>query len=148
MDDQETGQWNWMVGRKFSLGEVVDVLGESATVRHGDDETRVLLCELLEEDYKAQDCANRALNEAWWDGGDGAYMKPYAAFRPGDPPPTGYLAWHEWAEVQHMAGLRQMQCGRCGLWRYPQELSSEVETREMRGEAKAVDKAVCLKCAS
>ena len=70
MDDQETGQWNWMVGRKFSLGEVVDVLGESATVRHGDDETRVLLCELLGEDYKAQDRANRVLNEAWWDGGD------------------------------------------------------------------------------
>ena len=47
------GQWNWLIGRKLSLGEVVDVFGESATVRHGDDETRVLLCELLEEDYKA-----------------------------------------------------------------------------------------------
>lgn len=21
-------------------------------------------------------------------------------FRPGDPPPAGYLAWHSWAEVQ------------------------------------------------
>lgn len=51
------GHWNWLIGRKVSLGEVVDVFGESATVRHGDDETRVLLCELLHEDYKAQDRA-------------------------------------------------------------------------------------------
>lgn len=52
-------QWNWLIGRKLSLGEVVDVFGESATVRHGDDETRVLLCELLEEDYKSQDRDSR-----------------------------------------------------------------------------------------
>lgn len=55
------GHWNWLIGRKVSLGEVVDVFGESATVRHGDDETRVLLCELLHEDYKAQDRAARRL---------------------------------------------------------------------------------------
>ena len=24
------GQWNWLIGRKLSLGEVVDVFGESA----------------------------------------------------------------------------------------------------------------------
>jgi len=66
------GQWNWLIGRKLSLGEVVDVFGESATVRHGDDETRVLLCELLEEDYKASDRYERDLNEAW-NTGDGAY---------------------------------------------------------------------------
>ena len=41
------------------------------------------------------------------------------AYKPGDQAPSGYLAWHEWAEVQHKAGLRQKQCGRCGLWRYP-----------------------------
>ncbi len=28
------GQWNWLIGRKLSLGEVIDVFGESATVRH------------------------------------------------------------------------------------------------------------------
>lgn len=27
-------------------------------------------------------------------------------FKAGDPPPEGYLAWHEWAETQHKAGLR------------------------------------------
>lgn len=66
------GQWNWLIGRKLSLGEVVDVFGESATVRHGDDETRVLLCELLEEDYNAQDRYEKDLNEAW-NTGDGSY---------------------------------------------------------------------------
>ena len=57
------GEWNWLIGRKLSLVEVVDVFGESATVRHGDDETRVLVCELLEEDYKAHDRYERDLNE-------------------------------------------------------------------------------------
>ena len=38
----------------MSLGEVIDVFEETATVRHGDEETRVLLCELLEEDFRAQ----------------------------------------------------------------------------------------------
>ena len=45
-------------------------------------------------------------------------------YKPGDPEPDGYLAWHEWAAAQHKAGLRQRQCGRCGLWNYPQELSA------------------------
>jgi hypothetical protein len=66
------GHWNWLIGRKLSLGEVVDIFGESATVRHGDDETRVLLCELLEEDYKAQDRYEASMCEAW-NTGDGAY---------------------------------------------------------------------------
>jgi len=52
-------------------------------------------------------------------------------FKAGDQPPTGYLAWHEWAEVQHRAGLRQKKCGRCGRWKFPQEMS---------------DTAVCNKC--
>lgn len=37
-----------------------------------------------------------------------------ATYKPGDQAPDGYLARHEWAEVQHKAGLRQKQCGRCG----------------------------------
>jgi hypothetical protein len=66
------GQWNWLIGRKLSLGEVVDVFGESATVIHGDDETQVLLCELFEEDYKAHDRYEKDLNEAL-NAGDGSY---------------------------------------------------------------------------
>jgi len=38
------------------------------------------------------------------------------------PPPEGYLAWHEWAAMQHRGGLRQLRCATCGLWRFPQEL--------------------------
>jgi hypothetical protein len=43
------------------------------------------------------------------------------AYKPGDPRPEGYLNWMEWAKVQHGAGLKQTQCSRCGLWRFPQE---------------------------
>lgn len=42
-------------------------------------------------------------------------------YKPGDPAPKGYGKWHEWARVQYSAGLRQYQCKRCGLWRFPQE---------------------------
>ena len=48
------GNWEWLIGRKLSLGTVVDVFEDTATVRHGDDDTRILICELLHEDYKAQ----------------------------------------------------------------------------------------------
>lgn len=70
-------------------------------------------------------------------------------FTPGDQAPDGYLAWHEWAEVQHRAGLRQAQCGRCGLWRYPQELSGQVDKCDLRNGAglETVETVVCLKCA-
>ncbi len=42
----------------------------------------------------------------------------------GDLPPKGYLQWHDWAEVQYKAGIKQTQCPTCGLWCTPQELSS------------------------
>ncbi len=42
-------------------------------------------------------------------------------YKPGDPRPDGYLEWHEWARVQHRAGLRQLMCGSCGKYRFPQE---------------------------
>jgi len=48
-------------------------------------------------------------------------------FKPGDPRPEGYLAWHEWARVQHRAGLRQRQCPVCLRWRFPQEKCCEVK---------------------
>jgi hypothetical protein len=44
-------------------------------------------------------------------------------FEPGDLPPEGYLAWHEWAEVQRKAGIGQVLCRHCRLWRTPQELA-------------------------
>lgn len=75
-----------------------------------------------------------------------------ATYKPGDQAPEGYLAWHEWAEVQHKAGLRQKQCGRCGLWRYPQQLSAEVDrtdlvmTRKRKSRRVTVETPVCNDC--
>lgn len=70
-------------------------------------------------------------------------------YKPGDPAPDSYLAWHEWAEAQHKAGLRQQQCGRCSLWRYPQELSDQVDRRERQSRTGPVTMAtvVCRTCA-
>ena len=44
-------------------------------------------------------------------------------FKAGDPPPRGYLAWHEWARIQDKAGLRQARCS-SGYWHFPQERCS------------------------
>lgn len=72
-------------------------------------------------------------------------------FKVGDrqPEDAGYLAWHEWAEVQHKGGLRQKECGRCGLWRYPQDMSDKVEVREAknsRGVPVLTEAPICLMC--
>lgn len=78
-------------------------------------------------------------------------------FKPGDPAPISYQAWHEWAEVQHKAGLRQVQCGRCSLWKFSQELGDLKDTHETqtgrgakqgRGKKVTVVSPVCLKCAA
>lgn len=44
-------------------------------------------------------------------------------FKPGDPPPSGYVAWFEWAKAQQRGGLRQWQCQVCGKWLFPQEVA-------------------------
>lgn len=61
-----------------------------------------------------------------------------ADYKPGEPAPEGYLAWHEWADAQWRAGLRQVQCAGCGLWRFPQEMSGEVVRRGYRTNAGGV----------
>lgn len=48
-------------------------------------------------------------------------------YEPGSQPPEGYLAWMSWAESQHKAGLRQLQCPVCLKWKYPQEKHSDCE---------------------
>lgn len=73
-----------------------------------------------------------------------------STYKPGDLPPEGYLAWHEWAEVQRKAGIKQVQCGRCALWRTPQELSTIVDkhpARTSRGALLHLTSPVCTKCA-
>ena len=81
----------------------------------------------------------------------GGVMHVAGDFKPGDQAPSGYLDWHEWADVQHKAGLRQKECGRCGKWKYPKEVSDKTDqhtaTHKKKGPVK-LETAVCLKCAT
>jgi hypothetical protein len=46
-------------------------------------------------------------------------------YKPGDLPPSDYLGWHEWAEVQRKAGIKPALCAKgCGRWITPQEIPS------------------------
>jgi hypothetical protein len=45
----------------------------------------------------------------------------HTRFKAGEPPPQGYIAWHEWAAAQYRGGLRQSPCGGCGQLLFPQE---------------------------
>jgi hypothetical protein len=70
-------------------------------------------------------------------------------YKPGDLPPEGYLQWHEWAEVQRKAGIRQVQCPTCALWRTPQELSThEVAwaARDRKGRPHRISAFECAGC--
>lgn len=72
------------------------------------------------------------------------------SYKPGDPAPTGYMDWHEWAEVQHKAGLRQERCGRCCKLGYPQELSAKKDIsypQRRDGTKVRMVSPVCLACA-
>lgn len=72
-------------------------------------------------------------------------------FKPGDPAPDGYLAWHEWAGVQHKAGLKQKACDHCGKFKYPQELSDRSRPYRVQtatGDAVWIKSIVCNDCAS
>jgi hypothetical protein len=71
-------------------------------------------------------------------------------YKPGDQPPEGYLAWHEWADVQRKAGIKQVQCGLCGLWRTPQELSDQTMRWTAQSRKGPVEQTapVCNKCAA
>lgn len=80
---------------------------------------------------------------------DWVHLLVMPTYKPGDMPPEGYLQWHEWAEVQRKAGLKQVQCPTCALWRTPQELSTrEIRwTTQTRG-GQAIQQAAfqCAKC--
>lgn len=81
----------------------------------------------------------------------GGSMLVGSPFKPGDQAPTGYLDWHAWAEIQHKAGLRQKVCGKCGLWRFPQEMSAETMRwtgKTAKGIAARGLSPICNKCAA
>jgi hypothetical protein len=71
-------------------------------------------------------------------------------FNPGDLPPDGYMAWNEWAEVQRKANIKQVQCGKCGLWRTPQELSGQTMQWTVQSSKGPVEQTapICIKCAA
>ena len=49
-------------------------------------------------------------------------------YKPGDwPPPEGYLAKSEWANIQIKAGIRQGQCPSCKKWFWPKENHSTAD---------------------
>ena len=50
-------------------------------------------------------------------------MQVAGDYNAGDQPPTGYTDRHEWAAVQHKAGLRQKKCTLCSKFKYPQEIA-------------------------
>ena len=82
-------------------------------------------------------------------GGRVAYLTVGGDYKPGDQPPTGYIEWQDWATVQHKAGLRQQQCGGCGLWKFPQELSDKYQrwtAHTRRGHPIQVIAPRCLQC--
>ena len=69
--------------------------------------------------------------------------------KPGDPPPTQYGPWHEWARAQYRAGLRQRRCGQCSKWKFPQELSDEIREHDAvtsTGVKMRLKSLVCLGC--
>lgn len=84
-------------------------------------------------------------------GGGTAILTHQDGWKAGDPPPADhdYLGWHAWAEVQHKAGLRQDECGRCGRWKFPQELSGlkiKTPAKTRGGLGLTLESAVCTDC--
>ena len=78
------------------------------------------------------------------------YITAQKEYKPGDLPPEGYLAWHEWAEVQRKAGIKQVQCCKCGLWKTPQELSDKqvkLKGSDRLGNPCFINCPQCTKCA-
>ena len=63
-----------------------------------------------------------------------AWLSVTGDYKPGDMPPGGYCDRQEWARVQLQAGLRQVNCNHCGLFRFPQQLS-RTETRTYQAYA-------------
>jgi len=78
---------------------------------------------------------------------DMTHILEQATYKPGDPAPQGYLARQEWAAAQYKAGLRQRQCGRCGLWNYPQEMSAQFDKLQSSNSPMNLMMAVCNDCA-
>ena len=71
-------------------------------------------------------------------------------YKPGDMPPddSDYLGWHEWADVQRKAAIKQVQCCHCCRWKTPQELSEKTHkwTAQSRKGPVQMTSPICSKC--
>ena len=71
----------------------------------------------------------------------------------GTQPPAGYVDWHNWAEAQYKAGIRQTRCPQCQLWNFPQEMSAvkytiSATTTKWGNTKVTVTGNICNKCAA
>lgn len=76
------------------------------------------------------------------------HLNIVGSYKPGDQPPIGYTDWHEWANVQHKAGLRQSRCDQCRLCKFPQERHHQTETlvTNEHGLEVMLEGFICNKC--
>ncbi|MNX11323.1 hypothetical protein D3C86_410830 [compost metagenome] len=86
-------------------------------------------------------------------GGSVAILSVGGAYEPGSQPPAthGYMDMEEWWRVQRKAGLKQVACGRCGRWKFPQELSATVDkstAHKRDGTPVPIESPVCNGCNS
>jgi hypothetical protein len=84
-------------------------------------------------------------------GGSVAILTVGGDYEPGSQPPKthGYMDMEEWFNVQRKAGLRQVPCGRCGRWKFPQELSAKVDKSTVYkrdGTPVPIESPVCNGC--
>ena len=84
-------------------------------------------------------------------GGAVAILTVAGEYEPGSQPPktNGYMDMEEWWRVQRKAGLRQVECGRCGRWKFPQELSATVDkstAHKRDGTPVPIASPVCNEC--
>ena len=84
-------------------------------------------------------------------GGGVAILTVAGEYEPGSQPPktNGYMDMEEWWRVQRKAGLRQVECGRCGRWKFPQELSATVDKSTLHkrdGTPMPIASPVCNEC--
>jgi len=86
-------------------------------------------------------------------GGKSVHLDVAGDYKPGDPPPDGYLDRHEWARIQMLNNLKQAQCCWCCKWFFPQELSDRkyvfYASKTKRGPLNVrIEEPMCLACAA
>ena len=64
-------------------------------------------------------------------------------------PPEGYLAWHQWAhDMTSIHKVKQRQCPRCKLWKFPQERTDVKEQHSLLCDNGKIRKQMSFVCNS